>query len=102
MRTEEREGRPALVDEEGVEVMRGDPLCVGSLTYFYGWLEELEPVGEAPGGLSVALLEWPDATSWKCMVAPDDDELYRGPSVYDEVEAERLDRRVPLRGVTYQ
>jgi hypothetical protein len=33
VRIEEREGWPVLVDEEGVEVMPGNPLCVDSLTY---------------------------------------------------------------------
>ena len=82
--------------------MRGDPLCVGCLTFYFGWVEQAEPAGEAPGGPMVALLESPDATAWKRLVPADDPEFYRGPSVADEADARLYGQRVPLPGVTYQ
>lgn len=93
MRIEARAAGLALVDGEGVEVVRGDPLCVGNLTYFFGWLESFGPRVD---DLAVALLERPDATAWKACVQADDPELYRGPSVADAADG------LPLAGVTYQ
>lgn len=73
MRIEDRDGRPALVDEAGLEVRRGDPLWVGLRVCFFDHAERW--AGVEP--MVLTLLDQRDATTWERTVPATGEELGR-------------------------
>lgn len=73
MRIEDRDGRPALVDDAGLEVRRGDPLWVGLRLCFFDHAEpwpRVEPV-------MLMLLDQPGAAAWQRTIGATGEELGR-------------------------
>ena len=73
MRIEDRDGRPALVDDAGREVRRGDPLWVGLRVCFFDRAERWPGVGP----VLLRLLDQPGATAWERTMAATGEELGR-------------------------
>jgi hypothetical protein len=73
VRIENRDGRPALVDEAGLQVRRGDLLWVGLRLRFFDHAElwpKVEPV-------MLMLLDQPDAMAWQRTIGATGEELGR-------------------------
>jgi hypothetical protein len=73
VRIEDRDGRPALVDEAGLEVRRGDPLWVGCRLCFFDHAELWPEVGP----VMLMLLDQPGATAWQRTIGATSEELGR-------------------------
>lgn len=71
MRIEDRDGRPTLVDEAGLEVRRGDPLWVGSRLCFFDHAELWPGVGP----VMLMLRDQPDAPVWQRTISATSDKL---------------------------
>ena len=73
MRIEDRDGRPALIDDVDMEVRRGDPLWVGLRLCFFGHAEPWPEVGL----VMLMLLDQLGATAWQRTIGATSEELGR-------------------------
>jgi hypothetical protein len=73
VRIEDRDGSPALVDDVGLEVRRGDPLWVRLRVCFFDHAERWPGVGP----VLLRLLSQRDAMAWEHTIAATSDELGR-------------------------
>jgi hypothetical protein len=73
VRIEDRDGRPVLVDDAGLEVRRGDPLWVGLRVCFFDHAEPWPGVWP----VMLRLRDQRDATAWERTIGATGDELGR-------------------------
>jgi hypothetical protein len=73
VRIEDRNGGPALVDDTGLEVRRGDPLWVGLRLCFFDHAEQWPEVGP----VMLMLLDQLGATAWQRTIGATREELGR-------------------------